>query len=140
MPEAVNADRYEKWLNAKATIHARRDRKRGYLGATRSKYKESIHAAVIASNGVDYYTGEVLSWHQIGTYNNAESRSGRHRYKAGFALLPTVDHYELGESQLTFRICGWRTNDAKNDLAYDDFIELCTKVLKHAGFSVSPGA
>jgi hypothetical protein len=31
----------------------------------------------------------------------------------------------------------WRTNDAKNDLSCDDFIDLCVSVLRHAGHNVA---
>lgn len=31
-----------------------------------------------------------------------------------------------------------RTNDAKNDLSHESFLELCQKALRHAGFTVNP--
>jgi hypothetical protein len=62
---------------------------------------------------------------------------GRHGYKAGFALLPTVDHVAAEASEASFRVCGWRTNDAKNDLPFAAFLELCEKVLIHAGYRVA---
>ena len=31
-------------------------------------------------------------------------------------LLPTVDHVDPESTEADFRICGWRTNDCKNDL------------------------
>ena len=37
-------------------------------------------------------------------------------YKRRFALLPTVDHVDPESTEADFRICGWRTNDCKNDL------------------------
>lgn len=132
----VLTDAYERWLEHKARAHVKRDRKRGHLGVTRALYKEAIHAAVILSEGRDAYTGEQLNWKLISTYNNEDSKAGRHGYKSGFALLPTVDHVDAGATEASFRICGWRTNDAKNDLALKDFIELCVKVLTHVGYSV----
>jgi hypothetical protein len=99
-------------------------------------YKEAIHAAVPLSEGKDAYTGEPLKWNLISTYKNEDSKAGRHTYKSGFALLPTVDHVIAGATEASFRICGWRTNDAKNDLSSEEFIELCLRVLTHAGYSV----
>lgn len=136
LPPDVRPGAYDRWLERKASMHASRDRKRGYAGATRAAYKERIHAAVLASNGRDDYTGEPLAWHLIGTYDNAESKTGRHQYKFGFALLPTVDHCDVTESTMRFKICGWRTNDAKHDLPLGQFLDLCRKVLEHAGHRV----
>jgi hypothetical protein len=126
---------YERWLVRKAAAHVKRDRKRGHT-CTGATYREAIHAAVVFSAGKDAYTGETLAWHLISTYNNEDSEKGRHSYKAGFALLPTVDHVMAGATEASFRICAWRTNDAKNDLSLESFIELCEKVLEYAGYSV----
>jgi len=83
--------------------------------------------------GTDWYTGEQLEWEKIGTYSNEESRANRSRYKAGLALLPTVDHV-LGEDNVyDFVICGWRTNDAKNDLNLKEFLDVCRKVVARHG-------
>lgn len=131
LPEA-----YEKWLSRKAMAHVKRDRNRGNSTATVALYKEAIHAAVVLSEGLDAYTGERLDWTLLSKYNNEESKAGRHGYKAGFALLPTVDHVSAGATEASFRICGWRMNDAKNDLSLEAFIELCQKVLTHAGHTV----
>lgn len=127
---------YERWLGRKAQAHVKRDIKRNYSGATYALYKEAIHAAVILSEGHDAYTGEELDWTLLSKYNNEESKAGRHGYKAGFALLPTVDHVSAGATEASFRICSWRTNDAKNDLSHEAFVELCKKVLAHAGYSI----
>ena len=132
----VSADVYERWLKRKAAAHVKRDRKRGRLCAN-SAYKEAIHRAVIACEGKDAYTGEDLDWSLISTYRNEDSRAGRHGYKSQFALLPTVDHHESDVPGSEFRICAWRTNDAKNDLSVDSFVALCKRVLEHAGYSVS---
>ena len=132
----VSAETYERWLERKARAHVVRDRKRGHA-AVRAVYKEAIHAAVALSLGKDCYTGETLDWHLISTYKNEESKSGRHKYKSSLALLPTVDHFAAGETEASFRICAWRTNDAKNDLSHEDFVDLCKKVLVHDGFSVT---
>jgi len=131
----VIPETYERWLSRKAIAHVRRDRKRGHKSSN-ATYKEAIHAAVLLSNGVDAYTGESLHWSLISTYNNEDSQQGRHAYKAGFALLPTVDHVFSNATEASFKICAWRTNDSKNDLSVDAFIELCQRVLAHAGFKI----
>jgi hypothetical protein len=84
----------------------------------------------------DAYTGEQLDWSLLSKYNNEESKQGRHGYKAGFALLPTVDHVDAGATEASFEICAWRTNDAKNDLSLKSFRELCEKILRHAKYRV----
>ncbi len=132
----VKPEAYERWLGRKAAAHVRRDRKRAQSDVTTSVYKEAIHAAVLRSEGRDAYTGEALNWKLISTYNNEDSIGGKQIYKSGFALLPTVDHMSAGATEASFRICGWRTNDAKSDLSFDGFVELCQKVLTHAGYSV----
>lgn len=133
----TTAEAYERWLGRKASAHVRRDRGRDHHPdvARRSLYKEAIHAAVVLSGGLDAYTGEQLDWHLISTYDNDESKLGRHGYKARFALLPTVDHIDAGASEASFRICAWRTNDAKNDLGPAEFIELCRRVVAFADAS-----
>lgn len=60
----------------------------------------------------DLYTGAELHGHLISTYKNEDAKAGRH--KAGLALLPTVDYVNGGTTEASFRICAWRTNDAKN--------------------------
>jgi hypothetical protein len=135
----VKPEKYESWLGRKASAHVKRDRKRG-RAASVSLYKEAIHAAVVLSGGKDAYTGEHLDWARIGTYDNDESKAGRHGYKAQHALLPTIDHVDAGASEASFRVCAWRTNDSKNDLSVASFLELCQRALEHAGFTVvSPG-
>ena len=131
---------YERWLAQKAAAHVKRDRKRGYQGVTGAVYRATIHEPVVCSEGRDVYTGEGLAWHLISQYNNDESESGRHQYKAGFALLPTVDHIDSPLSTSGFCICAWRTNDAKNDLSHQAFIDLCIKVLQHAGYTIDKEA
>ena len=123
---------YRRWLQRRAAAHRKRDRVRGNLGATISAYKEAIHTAVLRGGERDAYTGERLRWDLISTYDNhASEREGRH-YKKGFALLPSVDHVGDGLGVPHFRMCAWRTNDAKGDLSYSEFIGLCRKVLGHS--------
>lgn len=133
----VSREAYVRWLQRKGEAHTRRDRKRGNVGCSVSKYKRAIHRAVCASNGSDSYTGEKLNWQLISTYNNDESKQERRSYKAKFALLPTVDHLGDGTGKADFKICGWRTNDAKGDLTLEEFVALCTRVVT-ANHSLQP--
>lgn len=134
--QVMDADTYRRWLQRKATAHVVRDRKR-QRPCSVSAYKQRIHEAVVASGGRDFYTGESLDWRLISQYRNEDSRLGRHAYKSGFAMLPTVDHLEADTHDSGFVICAWRTNDAKNDLSQADFIDLCRKVLSHAGYALA---
>ncbi len=96
------------------------------------QYKEAIHQAVSQSNGLDPYTGEKLDWTLIQKWNNGESHRGGAAYKKRFALLPSVDHVQGEGESARFKICAWRTNDAKSDLPYTEFLDLCKKVVKFA--------
>lgn len=128
---------YGCWLSRKAQAHVRRDRKRGNLEAIGEAYRLAIHAAVVASEGRDVYTGESLDWKLLGQYDNDDSSEGRRAYKHGFALLPTVDHVGDGLGPADFKICGWRVNDAKHDLDMPAFLAVCQAVLEHHGFAVT---
>ena len=137
--KAITQAAYTRWLGRKAQALAKRDQKRGHV-CTAPNYREAIHAAVVASDGTDAYTGESLDWHLISTYDNEASQAGKHAYRATFALLPTVDHVVADALEATFVICGVSTNDAKNCLSVAAFLALCQKVLEHAGYHVeAPG-
>jgi hypothetical protein len=123
---------YYRWLHRKAAAHVRRDRKRGFKNTSVSAYKAAIHRAVEQSRGLDAYTGQPLRWRLLSRYNNAASKAGRTRYKQRFGDLPTIDHVGGRGSRAGFMICAWRTNDAKHDLTYKDFIALCRAVIAHA--------
>lgn len=126
----VDQDIYERWLHRKALSHVKRDRARGNTSATNEKYKIAIHQAVCESNGKDAYTNEGLDWSLLSQYDNEQSKKHGRHYKKQFALLPSVDHVGDGTGTANFKICSWRTNDAKNDLSLNEFIELCKKVVK----------
>ena len=136
LADVVSQETYERWLRRKAQAHVRRDRKRGNTTAIGEGYREAIHSAVIESVGRDAYTGEVLDWSLISQYDNDESKENGRHYKRGFALLPTVDHVGDGTGAANFKICGWRTNDAKNDLEVQEFLSVCESVLKHHGYVI----
>jgi hypothetical protein len=136
LPDCLNGqctfDAYRYWLARKAKAHRNRDRKRGNEECTIEAYKIAIHQAVVASDGVDSYTGRPLRWDLISQYDNDQSKAGKRKYKAQFGDLPTVDHIGDGLGAADFRICAWRTNDAKNDLTYEQFLELCRWVIAHS--------
>lgn len=131
LPVSVDRTDYMRWLQRKATAHARRDRKRWCEPISISSYKQSMHAAVVRSAGRDFYTGEKLDWSLISQYDNAESKSRGSSYKKQFALLPTVDHVDPNRARGDFEICSWRTNDCKNDLSLVELKRFCRALLKH---------
>jgi hypothetical protein len=133
----VKPEVYFRWLQRKATTHARRDRKRGNASATISRYKQAIHNAVTVSSGCDAYTGEELNWSLISQYDNEKSKKFGRSYKKELAALPTIDHVGDGLGEPDFVISSWRTNDAKHDLTIEEFLLLCEAVLNHHGFSVA---
>lgn len=123
---------YLRWLRRKAAAHLKRDRKRFHgLDLTGEKYRTDIHKAVCDHGTHDFYTGEVLNWSLVSTYDNDESKAGKTAYKLGFALLPTVDHVFEPDGTWRFVICAWRTNDAKNDMSHAEFVALCKRVVAH---------
>ena len=130
--DCIEQGQYQRWLHRKAVAHVRRDRRRGNAEAMIADYKKAIHAAVCVSRGLDFYTGEPLNWSLISTYDNEASKKGGRMYKADFSLLPTIDHVGDGRGMADFRICAWRTNDAKSDLSHEDFVELCRRVVAFA--------
>jgi len=123
---------YEKWLHRKASSHVKRDRARGNTTAMVAEYKIEIHRAVLECNGLDVYTQEKLDWSLLSKYDNDQSKLHGRRYKKLFAMLPSVDHVDDGLGKPNFKICSWQTNDAKNDLEYSEFVELCHKVVQVA--------
>ena len=98
---------------------------------TKKMYKEKISDNEY--KGTDYYTGEMLDWCLIGSWNNEKAKKV-HGYKCKFHNMPTLEHIDRDNlsNNLDFAICGWAVNDAKNDLSKDNFIELCKKVVAYA--------
>lgn len=132
LEDVITQAHYERWLHRKALAHIKRDRKRGNGTITNEQYKLAIHKAVEESKGKDAYTDEQLDWTLLSTYDNDESKELKSLYKKKFALLPSVDHIGNQSDQIEFKICGWRTNDSKNDLDYNEFVDLCKKVVNAA--------
>lgn len=128
----IDQEIYLRWLRRKAAAHVKRDRKRCDYTVMGEEYRRLIHAAVERQGTHDFYTGEPLDWSLVSKYSNEESQAGRTAYKAGFALLPTVDHIPGDNGRYDFAICAWRTNDCKSDLDHAEFVELCRKVIARA--------
>ena len=116
-------------MSRKAVAHVKRDKARGNTTATNESYKIAIHKAVCESKGKDAYTNEQLDWSLLSKYNNEQSKKHGRYYKKQFALLPSVDHVGDGTGEAYFKICAWRTNDAKNDMTYLELVELSKKIL-----------
>ncbi|MFQ6539738.1 MULTISPECIES: hypothetical protein [Aphanothece] len=131
MAEHLTADAYNEWLRGKAQGIVRRDSERGGTYSV-SAAKAAIHAAIVACEGVDYWTGEQLDWSLLGNYNSEESGRRGASYKRARAMQPTIDHRE-SLPELDFVICAWRTNDAKHDMTHEELLEFCRRVLAHAG-------
>ena len=125
----ISRETYVRWLHRKAQAHAIRDRNRWKRRISVSGYKQTIHEAVQRSRGRDFYTNERLDWTLLSKYDNARSRAGGAAYKSRFALLPTVNHVNPTRRSPDFEICGWRTNDCKNDLTLAELRAFCRKIL-----------
>ena len=128
----IRQETYIRWLRRKAAAHVKRDRRRCDYAITGEEYRRLIHAAICDHGTHDYYTGEELNWDLVSTWSGPEAQLGRTGYKAGFALLPTVDHVPGKDGRYDFVICAWRTNDAKSDLGHGEFIDLCRRVVARA--------
>jgi hypothetical protein len=129
LPDTV-ARTYPGWVQRKAVTLCKRDQKRGGNGNVQD-YRLAIHQAVLASDGLDHWTGEPLDWHLIGTYDNREAAAGKGEHKKLYALLPTIDH-RFNTPTPDFVICAWRTNDAKHDMTPEELLEFCRRVVAHA--------
>lgn len=129
MPEAV-ARTYPGWVQRKAVTLCKRDQKRGGRGNVQD-YRLAIHNAVVASGGLDHWTGEQLDWHLIGSYDPKQAETDGAEHKRRFALLPTPSQ-PSGNPEPAFVICAWRTNDARHDMRPEELLEFCRRVVAHA--------
>ena len=133
MPEAASRV-YPAWVQRKAVTLCKRDQKRDGLGNVQ-EYRLAIHAAVLASAGLDHWTGEWLHWELIGTYDNREATAGGSEHKRNYAMLPTIDH-RTNRPEPDFVVCAWRSNDAKHDMSPEELIAFCRLVVKRHGDSM----
>lgn len=121
---------YPGWVQRKAVTLCKRDQKRGGSGNVQ-QYRLAIHGAVVASQGRDHWSGELLDWELIGTYDNNEAAAGKGEHKKKYAMLPTVDH-RTNKPEADFVICAWRTNDAKHDMTPAELLTFCRAVIAHS--------
>ncbi len=122
---------YRKWLDTRAKQEYKRDvalKRPCAKAASKSLYKQAIHNAVVAGNGVDPFTGTWLQWDLIETWGNAAPRAIANREKE-FSLLPTVDHTDPSSANLEFEICSWLVNDSKGNLSAQEYVDYCGRVV-----------
>ena len=128
---------YPRWVQRKAVTLCKRDQKRGGVGNVQ-QYRLAIHAAVLACEGRDHWTGEPLDWELIGTDENNEAAARKGAHKKHHALLPTIDH-RTNTPEADFVICAWRTNDAKHDMTPEELLAFCRAVIAHSPNWLSAG-
>ncbi len=136
MPESCRLA-YPSWVQRKAVTLCKRDQKRGGTGNVQ-QYRLAIHAAVLASEGHDHWTGERLDWELLGTYDTHDAAAGKSAIKKQYAMLPTIDH-RSNAPEADFVICAWRTNDAKHDMTPEDLLAFCHAVIAHSPHWSSAG-
>ncbi|MDD5673182.1 MAG: hypothetical protein PHC61_03380 [Chitinivibrionales bacterium] len=99
-------------------------------------YALKIQKAVPATGLNDPYTGQLLRWDLIGTWDS-KKKIDRLRAMAakprGFNndlyLLPTIDHKSPAAQELDIEICSLRINCCKGSLNPDEFVALCKQVV-----------
>jgi hypothetical protein len=141
-----DAKAYHKWLDCKADALQKRDKQLGRAVAStcsQAIYKEKIHAAVLASDGSDPYTGDALRWDLMGKWDenkklpaiglvrSAAAKTKKKSYGAmrkEFFLLPVVDHIDPESDVLEFEICSWIVNEGKSQQTPREYVALCEKV------------
>jgi hypothetical protein len=126
---------YSKWLLARAKELYKRDRRNGRpcaLHSSRSLYRQAIHAAVCAAGLIDPYTGDILAWAKIGTWDTTKGNDNHEIFVKEFTLLPTVDHIDPSMKDLHFEICSWLINCCKSNRTPEDFIGICRKVKEYS--------
>ena len=121
---------YSDLIRKKAEAVTRRDKRRGGKYSVKEAI-EAIHEAFHRCNGFDPYDGSKLDPELLGTYDNNRSKEKGAAYKREMAMLPTVDHV-TAKPVPDFEIVSWQTNDAKGDMAPDEFIAYCHRVVEIA--------
>jgi hypothetical protein len=126
----ITAIIYSTWLSRKAESLLNLDKKRGKpyaANADQSSYSDKIHQAVLKCGERDPYTGDVLAWELIGTWDTSHKQP--EGYERKFALMPTVDH--ITSDVLEFEICSWQSNKCKSDLKPEELVAFCKKVVEY---------
>jgi hypothetical protein len=77
------------------------------------QHRLAIHAAVVASQGPNHWTGEWLEWALIGTDDNRAAATGSGKHKTQAAMLPTIEH-RSNQPEPDSVIGGRRTNGLQN--------------------------
>jgi len=121
---------YSNLLQKKAVAVTRRDKKRGGTYSVREAI-EAIDEAFHRCKGFDPYDGSKLNPKLLGKYDNKASKEKGAAYKREMAMLPTVDHVKA-EPVPDFEIVSWQTNDAKGDMAPEEFVAYCRRVVELA--------
>lgn len=121
---------YPGWVQRKAVTLCKRDQKRGGSGNVQ-QYRLAIHQAVLASEGRDHWSGELLHWELIGTYDPREAAADNGGHRKKYALLPTLAH-RCGEPGVDLVVCAWRTHDAKHDMTAEELLAFCTAIVNHS--------
>ena len=132
--------KYHKLLRCKADELQKRDKRIGRVfdrEFSQADYKMKIHAAMMACDGTDPYTGDALRFDLMGEWNNntqlgpwpREAALGAIREE--FYLLPVVDHVDPDSGKLEFEICSWIVNEGKSQMAPEEYRALCGKVVAH---------
>jgi hypothetical protein len=124
---------YRTWLDTRAKQEYKRDlalKRPCAKAGSKSLYKQAIHAAVAAGNGLDPFTGQALRFDFIETWGNASPQHRTNREKE-FSLLPTVDHTDPSSPLVGFEICSWLVNDSKGNLSAGEYVEFCGRVVAH---------
>jgi len=123
---------YNHWVRSKSKTHFGRDKKRGNTAISNEKYKMAIHLAVSQSSA----TINTRVKHSIGLWSGNTTTKKLKReaenIKLPLLFLPTIDHCDDGLGSANFKLCSYRTNDAKHDSSYSDFVDLCRRVIAHA--------
>jgi hypothetical protein len=123
---------YGKWLLERAKELYKRDLKMNRSCALNSSvalYRRAIHAAVCAAGLIDPYTGDILAWAEIGTWDTTKGNDNHEIFVKKFTFLPTVDHIDPSMKDLHFEICSWLINCCKSGRTPEDFIGICRKVM-----------
>jgi hypothetical protein len=126
---------YNRWIEGKSETIFESDllyKRPCALAAPPEIYRQKMHNAVVKRGDRDPYTGDLLRWNQIHTWDNIKDK-GHINYLKEFSLLPTVDHIDPYALDLEFEICSWLSNGCKSDQTPEEFIAMCKLILQHRG-------
>ena len=130
---AVSLKDYRKWLDMKGQNLRIRDLKlkRPYAKPNSvMMYKQKINQAVLDGGQFDPYTGEKINW---GLISREKTLKKANFIDSGYAMHPAVDHTD--PEIFEFEICSWISNESKNCMTPDQFVDFCRKVIRFRGQS-----